>query len=273
MTLKIRNLMLHSFFVFSVFFLILAIAAFILATISGYLIPPPTTYRYITIFPHNFIAIILALFAIITFTGGIAYFLVRYFKHNQASEIVYIMLFLVGMLADSVRIFIISTNLWQSFTVLLLVLSKIVLFGKTISAVSLFFVAITNDVTERKYTDRNLAIIIAISIFIASIFPLNTYKIEPVGMVVIGFKKSYHIARIVFVLATFLAFIMNAITKDTNESKSNMLRIAFSYLLVIIGYFLLSATDNYFMLILGTAMFLPGISAFLSSIHKLYLWQ
>ena len=92
-------------------------------------------------------------------------------------------------------------------------------------------------------------------------------------MVVIGFKKSYHIARIVFVLATFLAFIMNAITKDTNESKSNMLRIAFSYLLVIIGYFLLSATDNYFMLILGTAMFLPGISAFLSSIHKLYLWQ
>lgn len=273
MTLKIRNVLLQFFFVFSLLFLGLSIMLFVVSTGSGRLIPPPTTHRYVTAFRYDFVAMILSLFALIAFVAGTAYFLMRYFNHNQASEIAYSALFLVGLLSDSVRVLIVSMNLWQSFTEGLLALSKIALFGKTVSVVSLFFVAITSDVTERKNTDRNLAIIIAVSIFVAMIFPLNTYKIEPTGMVVIGFKKAYHTTRIVFVLTTFLAFILNSLTKDTNESKTNMLRIAFSYLLVVTGYFLLSASDNYPMLVMGTALFLPGISVFLSSMHKLYLWQ
>ncbi|MBR0030839.1 MAG: hypothetical protein IJP61_00910 [Treponema sp.] len=273
MTLKLRNTMMKLLLVFSLTFLILAVTSFFFSTISGTLIPPPTTNRYLTVFRYDFIAMILSLFTIITFVSGISYFLVRYFNHNQSSEISYLMIFLIGLLADSVRIFIISMNIWQSFTELLILMSKAVLFGKTVSVVSLFFIAITNDVTERKNTGRNIAIIIAVSIFISSIFPLNTYKIEPIGMVVIGFKKAYHIARLIFVGATFLAFILNAITKDTSESKQNMLKIAFSYIFVVLGYFILSASDCFFMMITGAILFLPGMSLFLSSIHKLYLWQ
>lgn len=272
MTLKARNLFINLFFTTSVIFLAIASICFIWSLTKGHIIQTPSEYR-INFSTYNFHAVIISLATMIIFVACSLMALGRYFNHTQATEIIYVWIFLIGILADSMRIFIISFNLWQTYSNALIVMTKIVLFGRILTLASLFFVALANDITESKNIERNLFILFMISIFISTIIPLNTSKIESTGMVVQGFKITFHVVKMIFVITTFIAFLLNSMTKDTNETKRNTRIIAFSYLGVVFGYLMLSSSDNLPCLIMGTILLFSGMFFFLFHIHKLYLWQ
>ena len=262
MTLKNRNSLMNSFFIFASCFLVITFFTLILVLNSK---NPP---KFVA---TEYMATVTAICTMIVFVPTTFYLMIRFFSHTQAPEIIYVWIFLFGMMCESTRIFILLFDLWQTNS--LIAISRIVLFGRFLALLSFFFIAITSDLNEQKSTEQNIFITLAVSLLFSSIIPINTSKIEISGMVTPGYNTIFITVQFFFIMATFLIFLFNAINKDTSESKKNTLRMAFSYLSTILGFIHVSASTNFIAFGFGAILLTAGMFAFLFCLHKLYLWQ
>lgn len=243
--------------------------------ISRKMMQPPTEIRTLPVPWLNFFtecrfsAIICSILILLLFAIGATFFVTKHLKKTQSSELIFFFGFLIGVLCEAFRLLIITFSLWRTFSDTLLVLGKLIFFGRTIGTLSFFFSALMGEPGKRNEIEQNFIILVAISALISAITPLNTIRITSTGMVTICFPKMISTFKTIIVILCAVAFMYNS----KREEKPAFNWVAINYLILFCGYEVLINSDCIMTAIVGTSALLVGTAQYLLALHKIYLWN
>lgn len=224
--------------------------------ISNFFFLTPTVYSTIS-------SVFIMLIYVIT---SLFYISVQ-FEKTQSSEIIYFSLFLFSILFEFVRIFVPCLNLYDSYSKITSVISRLVLFSHVLSPLSLLYISIQNLPEHRQNVERNLTILLIISALIAVTVPLESEKMTVTCRLKFGFEKQFLIFWGLFTLITFISILQN------NFSENSKSKMPLGFLLLAVGYKILCTTPVLISILAGTVLLITGTVIFLKELHKKYLWD
>ena len=189
------------------------------------------------------------------------------FEKTQSSEIIYFSLFLFSLLFEFVRIFIPCLNLYDSYSRITSIISRLVLFSHVLSPLSLLYISIQNLPEHRQNVERNLTILLIISAMISVTVPLDSEKMTLTCRLKFGFEREFLIFWGLFTLITFISLLQN------NFSENSKSKMPLGFLLLAFGYKILCTTPVLISILAGTVFLITGTVIFLKELHKKYLWD
>ena len=275
MTIKSRNRILLIFFAVSLLLLITTLGQFIFAALHSGITPPENTVRTIEAFDnagpfkYDFKAVIIGIFAFSIYVSSVSIIIYANFEKTQSIEIIYFALFLLGCLTESIRILLAEFDLWQTYSKLLITAGKIIIAGRILTPLSLFFAGTFSETSQRQNVERNIILLIVVSIGLGFLYPLNTLETTSTCAVLWAYPKLFVTVRIFIFLSAIACMFFNAITNNSKE----MLRSTIGCILLIIGYLFLISCDCYFNLSFGAALMIAGTFLYLRSVHLIYMWN
>ena len=191
------------------------------------------------------------------------------FEKTQSTEIIFFILFLVGVLLETTRISIPLFNLFNTYSSFLLFCSKASYFGRLLCLFSFFISSIASEATKRQDIERNLTITIALSLFIAILLPQNSGIISHSYNVQTSFEAIMNGFYISCILLTLTSYILKA---KINEHKEFILT-GISQILILVGKHVLTFSESIIAIIIGSLLMIIGTKLYLDSIHKISLWE
>ena len=274
MTLKVRNKILKLFFILSLVCIAVASIAFIIALVNKAIIPPsdirlPNFVTNFSFLKYSFAATMISICLIVVYAPLTIFCIEKFFEATQTTEIVFFIAFSAGCLCEGVRFLVPLFGLWSTFSDLLFLCGRILFAGRIIAPMSFVFAAIASGQEFRQDVERNLTALIAISVVLAIIVPLNTARISSAGAVTWGFPNLFLAMRISLIILAFISFIINGIKQSAPEYK----KLALCMLILILGYSFLIIADNFVCIIIGAPLLFWGTVAYLKNLHKLYMWK
>lgn len=271
MTLKTRNV----FFIvlFACFFaaLITNFALLFYNMYSGSLIEPDTfPAAHISGFyatRYSFAAVILSLFLFLLYATLGSIYLYIQFEKTQSLEVIFFAVFLIGCTIEAVRLYVPFFNLWHSLSTLLIFTGRAVLFGRTVAPAALLFNAVFSGTEQRQNIERNLIVLLVISITMATLIPLNTAIVLPNFCIHWGASKTILTMRMLIMAAAVLSVFINMRTMGTKE------KAPYGFLSLTVGYAICCIANSFAAVIIGNILLYAGTAIYLGSLHRKYLWQ
>ena len=193
--------------------------------------------------------------------------LYRVFEKTQASDISYFFLFLISLIANSMRIWIPLFNMEGTYSNLLVFCGDCVIFSKLLMPLSLFFAVVMGNVEQRQDLEKNIFLLIIGCVFFAQIIPLNTANFCMNFEVDYSYRNVIKIATILVSLATIIALFFNNMQRFYTQFTTLGLG------LIIIGTYILFNSTNLLKLIISFFLLLFGNIFYLKELHKQYLWN
>ncbi len=272
MTIKTRNRLNLSLFVFSLVFLFanilfllislyknsfsLDLSSFISEKNGGFFL---TQYKPIVV--------IVSIFFQIVYVCVTSFMLFRVFEKTQASDISYFFLFLIALLANSLRLLIPLFNMENSYSALMIFCGKSVVFSKLMVPLSLLFSVVMAGIDQRQDLEKNIFILLLGCIFFSQLIPLNTANICSNFEVDYSYRKVIRISSILIIIATLIALFFN----NKHRLYTQLTTIGLG--LICIGTFVLFNSTSLFLLGLSFLLLLFGNALYLKELHKQYLWN
>ena len=275
MTLRSRNRIFFIFYVFSCVCLFLSVFHFVLAGFNSEITPPEDTVRLINIFSStaagrpDFYAAIAGIFAFTLYVPIVACSVWRGFEKTQSIEVIYFELFLLGCLTEALRIVLAMNGVWKTSSTTLLFIGRFVMSGRMLSPLSLLFASLFSENDQRQNVERNIFIVLILSILTGLSIPLDTYHIASSITVLWGTRTLFSTVRILLAVISFVCLIINAATKYSSESG----KLLSGYAILIIGYGFMCSCDCWLFFGLGALGLSAGTYIYLRSVHGLYLWR
>lgn len=212
-------------------------------------------------------AVIASLFALLIYAAVLSRFMFVEFEKTQSTEIVYLILFTLAVLSDTVRLAVPFFGLWQAASSAVNAIGRTLLFGRTLAPLSLIFAAAFSDARERTNTNRNFVILLALSIALSVIIPVNTAVIEQNFAPRWGEGHVVSEVMTVMLLTAIVSFFISA------HLQGLSLRCPIFVALLSIGYAILCNALSYFAAVIGAAALFCGTALYLIELHKQYLWK
>ena len=270
MTIKTRNRLNISLFYFSLVFLAANIIIFLFTLYNNSFslsIPNdiPTNRPFLV--RYNPIIVIISMFFQIIYVCVTSFMLYRVFEKTQASDIPYIFLFLISLIANSVRIWVPLFGMIDTYSNFLKFCGNCVVFSKLLMPLSLLFAVVMGNVEQRQDLEKNIFLLLIGCIFFANIIPLNTANICFNYEVDYSYRNVIRIASILVVIATLIALFFQ------NKQKFYTQFTTIGLGLIICGTFFLFNSVNLLNLILSFLLLLFGNIFYLKELHKQYLWN
>ncbi|MCQ2591584.1 MAG: hypothetical protein MJ188_02270 [Treponema sp.] len=273
MTLKTRNHLNLILFILSVLtllidtiFLVLKIAdgSFSIKQCTETIILSNNPSFFLT--KYNPLCVIISLYFQIIYVSVTSMILLRSFEKTQASDIIYFYLFLVACLVDTFRLYIPVFKLNNTYSNFLMACGNATVFAKILIPLSLLYTVVMSDVEKRQDIEKNIFLLLLLSIFFAQFIPLNNAIVLPNFSVDYSFKITLN----------FFTYILMTVAVVTQffYNKRHLYRqnTAIGYLLICIGISVLFYSTN--ILNLSIAMICLGVGDFLylKELHNQYLW-
>ena len=272
MTIKTRNRLNLSLFVFSLVFLFanilfmlislyknsfsLDLSSFISEKNGGFFL---TQYKPIVV--------IVSIFFQIVYVCVTSFMLFRVFEKTQASDISYFFLFLIALLANSLRLLIPLFNMENSYSALMIFCGKSVVFSKLKVPLSLLFSVVMAGIDQRQDLEKNIFILLLGSIFFAQLLPLNTANICSNFEVDYSYRNVIKITSILIVAATLIALFVN------NKQKFYTQLTTIGLACICTGTFILFNSTNILRFAMSIIFLFVGNFLYLRELHKQYLWN
>ena len=216
---------------------------------------------------YNPYIVIASLYYQIMYVSVSSMILFRSFEKTQASDIVYFYLFLVACLVDSFRLLIPLLDISETYSNLLIFCGNASLFARLLIPLSLLCTTILGTVEQRQEIEKNIFIILLISIFFAQIIPLNTAVTSPNYSVNYAFKKTINISSMLIIAASIVYLFI----ENTNHLYSQKTTAGFS--LLAIGIYMLFDSTNLLKFTLASVFLSAGTFLYLKELHNQYLWK
>lgn len=268
MTLISRNKFLSIFCITILIFILLIFSSFLINLFMGKIdaFPNPIISNSLTVKTFIFSSISLFSIIAISFLGLyplICGLLIKYsFGKTQASEIMYFVGFLFGCLLELLRLFIPILNLWNSFSLFVIVIGKIVFAGRLITIFSFLLASIFPREVQGHEPERYLIFLTLFSLFFAVFVPVKAGEILDSISPQTGFSSTFSAINISI-------FIITCISMFFTDRKENI----FPYILLILGYTFLVYANNFCLLVFGILFLSFGTFHYLVKIHNYYLWR
>lgn len=271
MTLKSRNILLLLLLIISLC-LLLADATLLFYNLYKGTFSTPDTFPTqpvagFFIKGYRFSAVILSLFIFLAYVSASVYYIYVEFEKTQSIEIIFFALFLCGCLTESVRLYIPLFNLWHSLSTFLIFTGRIVLFGRTLAPLALLFGAVFSGTEQRQYVERNLVILVVVSIMTALLIPIDTAVVLPNSCVKWGEGGTFLVMRILILVATGISLFINSYTMG-NKGKA-----PYAFLVLGLGYEICCYASSYPAAAVGGGLLFGGTVVYLGSLHRQYLWK
>ena len=269
MTIKTRNRL--NFFLFLVSLIILVINV---VFFFHYYFRTPIklnfsdgNFWYSLFFAYQPLAVYVSLFFMNLYVVITAKVINNAFAKTNCTEISFFFCFLLSCIAETVRFYIPMFSVETSFSDFLILLGNFSLFARILAPLSVLFAVIMTQVEERQNLERNMGLIIIVSLFIAMVLPLNTGIIEKDFRVHAGFDRIVVIIEILVDSAAVISlFFFNL--RDGYSQKTT-----FGLAMIISGFVLSINSVNFFILILSLVFFTWGTFWYLKALHDRYLFS
>ncbi|MBO4638141.1 MAG: hypothetical protein J5710_00120 [Treponema sp.] len=272
MTIKTRNRLNLSLFIFSLVFLAANIFIFLFTLYNKSFnldfsrnITVSTKTNFLT--RYNPIIVIVSLYFQIIYVCVTSFMLFRVFEKTQATDISYFFLFLIALIANSLRIWLPLFNMVSTYSNFLEFCGNCILFSKLLMPLSLLFAVVMGDVEQRQDLEKNIFLLLVGCIIFAQIIPLNTANICMNFEVDYSYRNVIRIASILVILATLVALFFQ--NKQRFYTQLTTLGLG----LIISGTFVLFNSTNLLRLISSFVLLLFGDIFYLKELHKQYLWN
>lgn len=275
MTLNTRNRFLLTLFVISISFLLIFSIISLIFFIKGDFSSTPKFERLLPIESENFllknspISSVFSNLMLLLYVSISCYFLYTSFEKTKSPETIYLMGFFIGCLLQSLKILVVILKLWDTSSYILILLSRIEIVGRLFAPICLLFTAMFTDIEKLQEADRNIGLTLGISAFVASILPINSTKIYSNFTLYCGFESCIIFFIFFCALITIIAFIF------TSKQREIPFWISPTpyFVVMYFGYIILTTTDDFLALFLGSILLGFGSCGILSKLHKYYLWK
>lgn len=217
----------------------------------------------------TFFASLLPLLVLLVYLPITSFFLLRNFEKTQAPELIYFMLFLVGLLLQSFRVFVPLFSLYEGYRSIVILLSRTFFSGQLLSLLSLWFISFYSIEDPLQQADKNALIIIVIAVILSFFMPIHTQELHSFFIYKIGFAKLFASLKYSLIIITTIALII----RGKEHHDSHYLLFSASYLSLISGSIILGFADSYLLCIIGSILLFVGSSFFLKILHAYYLWK
>jgi len=270
MTIKTRNKLNISLFIFSLVFLAANILILLLSIYTKKL--SFQAYSSVNSIKELFLGYspvitLISLYVQILYICLTSFMLYRVFEKTQASDISYFFLFLLALIANSIRIIIPLFNLSSTYSGLLIFCGNCVLFSKLLVPLSLLFSVIMGGAEQRQDLEKNIFILLLGCIFFSQIIPLNTANICKNFEVDYSYRNVIKITSILVTIAMLIALFFN------NKSRMYTQFTTIGLALLSTGTYILFNAVNITLLFLAFLFLLLGTLMYLKELHRQYLWN
>ena len=157
-----------------------------------------------------------------------------------------------------------------SLVLVLYIIAEILRYkGKTVPIFSVITQAASRKRDENKFVLGPVTLSLGISAFVASILPINSTKIYSNFTLYCGFESCIIFFIFFCALITIIAFIF------TSKQREIPFWISPTpyFVVMYFGYIILTTTDDFLALFLGSILLGFGSCGILSKLHKYYLWK
>lgn len=270
MTLKIRNRINLIFSALAATFLLLNIILLIYEMMNGnFNIPTPSYIRHGTTFLTSYHPRAVLLCLIFEMLYGCITFFILYnaFEKTQSSEVIFFTVFVVSILLDSTRFWIVLFDLANSFTTRAIWCQNLVLFSRILAPLSLFILTTMSEPEKRQYIEQCILIVVIVALIFGIFDPINTGELLPNFCFVYGYAKSIKIASIIICIACTIWLFFE------NRRKLLSNKITIGFVMICTGFFFLIDSSMPISLGLGLLFLYFGTAVYLRQLHNQYLWN
>ena len=278
MTIKTRNRLLKALFFFSIICCILLAASLTVALLTDAIVPPSDSavqtslqraLRGLPFMRCQFAATMTAIGIMALYVPVTLFLIIAFFENTQSSEIIFFAGVLLGILCEGIRMLIPLFGLGLSFSHFLIFIGRVLAAGRFTVPLCFFCMATFSETHQRQDVERNLTVVLALSVVLAAEIPLNTALLTTTCAIPTGFATVSVIVRFLIFALALLSFLLNARKHGILEMK----KMALYYVVLVVGYVLLLLADSFVLLGLGTAALALGTVQFLRNLHRLYKWK
>ncbi len=274
MTIKTRNRITKSFLGISIA-VILLVAGYIIAGIITNSLRTDATVRVpeflnsLSFMPVSTIATFISIFVLFLSVPVMLFIIQTYFQTTQASEIIFYYGFLIACFAEGVRLITPLFDVANSFSLGFIFLSRLLFMGRILSPLCFLFCALMSSQKMVQDLARNFFLMIAIPCVFATVVPVNTAFISTTFEPTYGFAGTFNIARVTLIFVSWLTFYFESRNQNSPELKP----LANFFVIMISGYLTLTSSDNYYLLFIGTGLYIWGTYRYMKTLHKMYMWK
>ena len=272
MTIKTRNRLNISLFVFSLVFLLANVLILLLAlykksfSLELYKALDEGAGSWLPL-SYNPLIVLISIYFQIIYVCVTSFMLYRVFEKTQASDIPYLFLFLIALISNSLRLWIPLLNMSSTYSQLLLFCGNSILFSKLLVPTSLLFSVVMSGVEQRQDLEKNIFILLLGCLFFAQLIPLNTANICKNFEIDYSFRTVIKITSILIVITTLIALFFN------NRQKFYTQKTTIGLALISTGTFILFNSINILRLAAAFVCLFAGNLLYLRELHKQYLWN
>ncbi|MBQ9237817.1 MAG: hypothetical protein IJ191_00655 [Treponema sp.] len=271
MTIKTRNYCTLILFFCAVAALLTNVILLAYAISTGQFTPPDLPQQrmlwHLYSNRYTFISAFISLFLLQLYGAAISLYFVIAFEKTQSTEIVFLLLFVIGCLLEGVRVLIPLFNLWHSYSSLTQICGRAVLFGRTLNPLALLAVAIASGPDQRQNIERNIMLLLGTATVAAALLPIDITHVSPQGFFPWGNGTSLSIARMLIILAAIISQFVSAFWAD------KLFRLTVGFAALAIGYVVTCGIFSITTLVIGIALLGGGSVYYVQQLHRHYLWQ
>jgi hypothetical protein len=201
--------------------------------------------------------------------GFIALLLVfHFFEQTQAPEILYVAFFVFSFNAEAARFILPLQRLYGIPSLYLLIVSRILLFGRYFGIFSLFAASVYASGLEVQKQRNILLIILVATLIIALGVPIDTQTWDSTLNMINGYTSLFRLIGTVIFLATIIGFFIAAYSRGSKDYAFTGL----GAFLALAGRYLLLSADTWLSPAPGVLLLSLGTWFICTRLHKIYLW-
>ncbi len=270
MTLKSRNIYFLVLSIITSIVFIMNISIVLYAHLMHEIIPPENPERLFTMLKnapfckYNFNINLASILIFSFFAPLLSFSLLRGFEKTPSLEIFFFSGFIFSCMAESTRIFLPIFGLWKSYSFFIIAIGRTVMTGRFLVPIMFFFITLFTSKSQRQYAERNYFIMVAISIGLGIIYPMNTNITTSSGTVLWGYKNLFFRTLSLLFLVTILSMLVEIYS--TGEKLIYVKIISMTIFMT--GYSMFCGCDCIMNMMISLPMIVAGCIAYLKTIHK-----
>ncbi len=218
-------------------------------------------------FSYQPVVVIISLFFMNVYVVGTSRAMTNAFAKTQCSEVSFFFCFLVACLSECSRFYIPILATENPFSEAIVFLGRFSIFARMLAPLSLLSCVILTSQDQRQNEERNMLLIVVVSMVIAIFLPLNTGIIEKDFRIHAGFDRI--VVAIEILVDTLAVLSLAALNLREGQSQKSAVGMA----MVIAGFVLSINSYNFLVLVLSMVFFIVGTVFYLKEIHDRNLYS
>lgn len=272
MTIKTKNHIVISFITLALLVFSIMVTLFVIQNLNG---------NYENLYNHKFFSaigfsffapnektVVISMLYMSVYVCATLFMLYFSFEKTSSALAVYLAIYLFGSMLELSRFFILIFGFEKTFSDELLLLGRLCMLGKFLCFSSFFFGSFECQKEQKFDIEKNLILLVLISVFAASCVPLNT------SITTLTYSVKWGFSTIIYAILVFTALftITNYVIAYKDTKDKSYLKLCLWFFTIIVGEHIVTSSAILAPVVPGCALMTIGTTRYIREVHKMALW-